>query len=309
MKYDLKKIAVSVVSTLIPFMGYSEMYNNTENETQDLSSKTSQDLFVDSRLCRDKNFCSYFQMDVGYRQDSISNTSEIQSMLYDISGSRSQKVHLSQLNLKAGMRFVKYLFVKGDVGFGFLAKDTDVESSYLNGTNYLVNSYKKQFYRGSAFDVVAGGGLHLPIRKSFSLDPEIGYMIKKITVEDSLKIKISGGYAGAAIYYSPGYHLGLSVFGHYLFAPGMNETGYLYFVKSNSFLKFPDIRDHNMTVYKVGASASYLFAKNLSVSFNWERFSASSSVNKGSLVTGMDFYQKLDYWHSNKYQIGFRYSF
>jgi hypothetical protein len=272
---------------------------------------TSQDLFINTTMCQEKEVCPYLEVSAGYRYDKIDNQLELVTGPYTIDGGRLQKMQFSQLNFKGGIRFKKYLFLKGLAGLGFLSKDTDYEQSHLKNTTILVNQYTKTFDRGFGQDYVFGGGFHIPFfKKYFSFDPEIGYMFKKVRVNNSLKTRISGGYVGGTVYFSPGYHIGLSFYGDYVFAPGRMESGYLYIVNTDSFLRLPEIESSsNINAYKLAASISYLFSKNISINFNWERFSASTGTEHGTLVPGVKFSQTQNFWHSNQFVFGVRYSF
>lgn len=274
---------------------------------------TTQDIYVGTTLAKDNIFSPYLEVDLGYRYDTLNNILELNSSYYDILGSRKQKLQLFQLNVKTGFRFLKYLFLKGNVGFGF-GHDKDIESSYLKDTDYLVNSYTKGFSDAYGFEWLFGGGFHIPLYKKYlALDPELGYDYKKIKIPNSLKLRVSAPYVGGTLYFSPGYHVSGSVYGSYFFLPAMEESGYLYLVNSNTFLPVPDVHTHSgITAYKVGATLAYLFYKHYSVSFEWERFSAKGGAVSGVFgpaLANIASNATLDYWHSNQFQLGIRYSF
>ena len=273
---------------------------------------SSQDIIIHNAYYEDNWFTPYVEMDMGYRYDTINTNLELLSDIYDVIGARKQKLDLFQLNFKAGMRFLQYLFLKTNVGLGFLISDKDIEASYLNGTDFLVNSYTKTFHKGFGLDWLIGGGFHIPLYKDYVvLEPEIGYDYKRIKVNHSLRVRISSPYAGGSLCFSPGAGVGITFYGEYFFDPALNETGYLYLVKSDSFIPSPTVyTHHHITAYKVGAYLSYLLECKLSLDFIYERFSGGSGYVTGSFEGGLDtFRERLDYWRENIFQFGLRYSF
>jgi hypothetical protein len=278
----------------------------------------AQDINIKTCLCQDSNFCPYLEADIGYRHDNINNTLELYDNLYDIEGGRRQRVDLLQLNFRAGALIHKYVFIKGNIGYALLDKDQEAEESFLKGTNYLVNSYNKEFNSGHAFDALVGGGARIPLYKEYlAADVELGYDYRKISITDSLTTRVSSPYVGGTLYGALGWNLQLSIYGGYFFSPAAKETGYLYLVKSNSFAPAPGFHTHHhISAYKVGSNLSFMFTDHLSVDFNWERFSASTGFEEGVYnldLSGIDFtgfYKaKLEHWISNQYVIGLRYSF
>lgn len=273
----------------------------------------TQDLNTPTKLCREDNFCSYFEVDIGYRHDNVKNTLDQSSTWYNITGSRQQKSDFCQLNFRGGFKFLKYLFLNGAIGYGFLTSDKETESSFLTNTNILVNSYSKKFTSGHTFDWLVEGGFFLPLYKQrIAFLPEIGYGSKKYYVKNSLDLKVSSPYAGGKLYFAPGANIGLSIYGNYFFAPTRSETGWLYLVSSNSFFKTHDVKTHHgIPTYNVGANISYLFTRHFSVSFNWERFQTSASQVdiEESVINNVESKIRLNHWISNEYMLGIRYSF
>lgn len=307
----LKNLTVLNLLTLSSLLIFAEeRTENNYNRAQDINIKTC--------LCQDSNFCPYIEADIGYRHDNINNTLELYDALWDITGGRRQRVDLMQLNFRAGALIHKYVFIKGNIGYAFVNKDQEAEESFLKGTNYLVNSYTKEFNSGHAFDGLIGGGARIPIIDDYlALDAELGYDYRKISITNSLTTRVSSPYVGGTLYGALGWNLQLTIYGSYFFAPAAKESGYLYLVTSNSFTPAPSFHTHhNISAYKVGSNLSYMFTDHISLNLNWERFSASTGFENGvfnipilgTIVSG-DFQAKINHWISNQFVLGFRYSF
>jgi hypothetical protein len=278
----------------------------------------AQDLNVETSLCMNNSICPYLEVDIGYRYDRLKNTLELYNSIWDILGQKTQKVDFTLLTFRGGVVIHKYAFLKGDVAYGFMDIDKENEASYLEGTSYLINSYQKDFMKGYSFDGLVGGGFRIPLYKKYlALDTEIGYDYRKINIDQSIKLRVSSPYVAATLYGALGCNLQLNIYGGYFFSPHLVGSGYLYLVKSDSFIPAPGIdTKSDITAYKVGSNFSYMFTKHLSVNFNWERFSADSGFSNGTFssnvlgttVAGLD-KVKVNYWISNQFQVGLRYSF
>ena len=311
MNLNSKKNLFALLLVLSPFVLFSEdKPEGNQYRAQDINVKTS--------LCQDCRFCPYMEVDIGYRHDMIRNSLEVYNPLWEITASRKEKVDLVQLNFKAGAVICQYVFIKGTVGYAFVNKNKESEASYLKGTDYLINQYDIELKHGHAFDGLVGGGFRIPIYKQYAaLDAEIGYDYKKINLKDALTTRISSPYVGGTFYGSLGWNLQLTLFGSYFFDPAAQENSNLYLVKSKSFTPGPGFRTHHhITAYKVGANLSYMFMDHLSIDLNWERFSGKTGTVYGSYDVNIqgnteegDFAAKLNYWISNQYVVGIRYSF
>lgn len=290
----------------------------TQESTAIDNTWKAQDINPQTCMCNNRHFCAYVESDIGYRHDNISNLLELYDDLWDITGGRRQQINLTQLNFRGGAVIYDYVFIKGAIGYGFVNSDKEKEASYIKGSNYLVNSYYKEFNSGHAFDGLVGGGARIPLYKKYlAMDAEIGYDYKKIFITNSLKTRISSPYVGVTFYGSLGYHFQLALYGSYFVSPAAQESGYLYFVKTNSFAPAPSFRTHHhVTAYKTGANLSYLISDHVSVLFNWERFSSKTGAVNGAFdipimnttVTGL-FSAKLNHWISNQYVLGLRFTF
>lgn len=310
MPINIKKVPYFILATLCPLSVFTEETSNNKYRAQDINLKTS--------LYQNDHLSFYLEGDVGYRHDSFNNFLELYNDLWDIDGSRQQKADLTQLTFKAGTIIHEYIFARGSIGYAFLNKDHDTESSYLWGTDYLINSYEKSFSKGHAYDALIGGGARIPLYPDYlALDAEVGYNYKKIYIKNSLETKVSSPYVGGTLYGTPGWDVQFAFYGNYFFLPTLKESGYLYIVNDDSFSPTPTINTNkNVTAYTIGLNVSYMFFDHMSVNFNWDRFSVSSGYEEGSfaipvlgsVVTG-SYAAKLDYWNSNQYTFGFRYTF
>lgn len=293
---------------------HAEEEDSIQNKEKPKSCNTTQDLYVGTSLAKDNMISPYIELDMGYRHDSIHTSQELLSSIYDLSETRNRSLNLFQLDVKSGMRFLKYLFLKTDFGFGFFGSAKDNETSYLSGTDVQVSGYEISFKHGWGFDALVGGGVHIPIyTKHLAIDPEIGYDYKTIKITNSCKFRISSPYAGGTFYFSPGQHLSVAFFGAYFFSPSAHEESRLYLPQSNTFLDAPEVRtSHDITAYKLAASIAYLFYKHFSVSFDWQYFHGKVGTVTGDFgdpFIGFSVSQTLNSWTSNQYELGMRYSF
>ncbi len=309
-----KYILLFLYTAVFPLFIFGETPTKPQSDPnqkiEKLSSDT-QDLNTPTKLCRDCDFCSYFEFDIGYRRDSIKDSLELISTWYDITGARTQKTNFAQLNFKGGIKFLKHLFVNGSIGYGILGSSKESEESFLTGTSILVNEYTKTFNSGHAFDWLVGGGFFLNLYKNrVALLPEIGYNSKKYLVKNSLDLKITSPYVGGKLYFAPGANIGICIFGSYFFSPTRKETGYLHLVSSSDSFKTHEMKTSSgIPAYIVGADLSYLITRHFSVSFNWERFAASTKTKKFDFGSGITGNQTLNHWISNQYTVGARYTF
>lgn len=273
-------------------------------------SHDCQDLRVPTKLCVDKDFCSYFEFDVGYRYDNISTLLEVLTLFNEIKEHTKNKANIAQLNLKAGMRFYKYMFLNGSVGYGILGSDkNDLRAVYAD-TDIVANEVTHSTSSGYAFDWLFGGGMLIPIYKQIvALLPEVGYQAKKIHVEDTLNLRIASPYIGGKLCTAPGYNFGLTVYGSYFLSPRRTQNAF-YKASTGKYVEDYNLKSQNhMPSYILGANVSYLFTSHLSVSLNWERFASSSKRYDMNLPLAIDEVQKLNHWISNQYTAGIRYTF
>lgn len=311
MYINLKNNFLKLWLAFFPFVAFAEnITTGNKYRAQDINVKTS--------LCQDYHFCPYIESNIGYRHDILKNTLKLYDALWEIDGWRKEKVDLMQLNFKAGAVIYKYVFIKGNIGYAFVNKNQESEASYLKGTDFLINAYDIDLNAGHAFDGLIGGGVRIPIYEDYAaFDAEIGYDYKKINLTEALITRISSPYVGGTLYGSLYSNLQLALYGSYFFDPAAQESANLYLVKAKSFTQGPGFyTNHHISAYKVGANLSYMFTDHLSLDLNWERFSGKTGLESGSYDINIlgnidegDFEAKLNYWISNQYVIGLRYSF
>ena len=250
------------------------------------------------------------ELGLGWRLDGVKYDGNVTGNTAPYNFRISDTANLIQLNFRGDATAFKYLYFRTDLGYGFVITDhTHFEQKIADVS--MASSYSKSNNSGFAWDWLVAGGCHIPVYQEMVVfEPEMGYLVKKLQIDDSTTTRVSAPFAGLRISANFCGSYCWEAFFDYLFAGVRQQNGQYINNQNGLTVNLPEVHGHGVrNAYQVGSSFKYMPWEHWVFTLDWQLFHAQSkfkAVPYGILNT---LNESLNEWMSNQIEVMARYNF